>query len=159
MDGSAPAHPGVRFPPPLLFVFGLGAGWVLHRIYPLPLLGSSTRALEVVVGWSSMLFAALLMAWAIVSFRRAHTAIIPNQPATMLVLGGPYRFTRNPMYLGLVVLYLGVSLLINSIWTLLLLPLVLFILYTAVIRREERYLAAAFGSAYQDYQTRVRRWL
>ena len=159
MDGSAPAHPGVRFPPPLLFVFGLGAGWLLHRAYPLPLLEGGARPVAVVLGWSGIVLWAMLTAWAIASFRRARTAVIPNRPATMLVLGGPYRFTRNPMYLALILLYLGVSLLINSLWTLLLLPLMLFLLYTAVVRREERYLAAAFGQAYRDYQTRVRRWL
>lgn len=159
MDESAPAHPGVRFPPPLLFVLGLAAGWLLHREYPLPLLGGAVRSVAAILGWSSILLWAVLTAWAITSFRRAHTAIIPNRPATMLVHEGPYRFTRNPMYLAFILLYLGVSLLINSFWTLLLLPLVLFILYTAVIRREERYLTAAFGPAYDEYRTRVRRWL
>lgn len=159
MDESAPAHPGVRFPPPLLFVFGLAAGWLLHRVYPLPLLGAAERSLAVVPGWSLILVSLGLTAWALVSFRRAHTAVIPNRPATMLVLGGPYRFTRNPMYLSLVLLYLGVSLLVDSVWTLLLLPLLLFILYAAVIRREERYLAAAFGPGYLEYCARVRRWL
>lgn len=159
MDEPAPAHPGVRYPPPLLFVFGLGAGWLLHRAYPLPLLGADARTAGVVLGWGGVLLWAVLTVSAVSSFRRARTAIIPNRPATMLVLGGPYRFTRNPMYLALVLLYLGVGLLINSIWTLLLLPLVLLILYVTVIRREERYLAAAFGASYDVYRAQVRRWI
>jgi protein-S-isoprenylcysteine O-methyltransferase Ste14 len=143
----------------MLFVVALALGWLLHRIYPLPLLGAGARATEVVLGWSAILVWAVLMVWAVVSFRRARTAIIPNRPATMLVLGGPYRFTRNPMYLAFVVFYLGAGLLINSIWTLLLLPLVLVVLYVTVIRREERYLAATFGASYDAYRKQVRRWL
>ncbi len=160
MDGSASAHPGVRFPPPALFALGFGAGWLLHGTNPIPLLGGAERpVVATVVGGSSILLGAMLIVWAIVSFRRARTGIIPNRPATMLVLDGPYRFTRNPMYLAFIVIYLGGSLLINSAWTLLILPLVLFILYTAVIHREERYLAARFGPDYDEYRMRIRRWV
>lgn len=77
----------------------------------------------------------------------------------MLVLGRSYRFTRNPMYLAFVMLYVGASLLMNSTWPFLLLPMVLVVLYLTVIRREERYLAAAFGPSYEAYRTQVRRWL
>lgn len=159
MPESAPAHAGVRYPPPLLFVAGLAAGWFLHRAYPLPLLGDGARSAAVALGWSAIVLWALLMVWAIASFRRARTAIIPNRPATMLVLGGPYRFTRNPMYVGFILFHLGASLLMGSLWPVLLLPGVVAILYATVIRREERYLAAAFGPAYEAYRARVRRWL
>lgn len=159
MGRSALAHPGVRYPPPLLFAAGLGLGWVLHRVYPLPLLGASGRPAAALVGWAAIVVAALLALWAVASFRKAGTAIIPNRPATMLVLRGPFRFTRNPMYLALVLMYAGAGLLINSIWSLLLLPLVLLLLYRTVIRREERYLAAEFGPAYDAYRAQVRRWL
>ena len=154
-----PPHPGVRFPPPLLFVLGLGAGWLLHRARPLLLLPADFRAVGVVLGWTGILLWAGLTGWAMATFRRARTAIFPNRPATGVVREGPYRFTRNPMYLALVLLYVGVSLLMNSGWALLLLPLVLALLYVSVIRREERYLTAAFGAEYEAYRTRVRRWL
>lgn len=157
--GPAPAHPGVRFPPPLLFAAGLGAGWMAHRAWPLPLLGSGGRTAALLLGWGAVAAAGVLLAWAMISFARARTAIFPNQPARMLVLGGPYRFTRNPMYLGMLLLYLGGTLLMNTAWTLPLLPLVLWILHRAVIRREEGYLAAKFGPEYDEYRRRVRRWL
>ena len=154
-----PPHPGVHFPPPLLFVLGLGVGWLLHRAWPLLLLPAGYRAAGLVLGWTGVLLWAGLTAWAMATFRRARTAIFPNRPATGVVREGPYRFTRNPMYLAMVLLYVGVSLLMNSGWALLLLPLVLALLYVSVIRREERYLAAAFGAEYEAYRARVRRWL
>ena len=159
MDRSGVPHPGVRYPPPLLFLAGLAAGWLLHRVYPAVLASGAARGATLVLAWVAILLWALLTMWAVVSFRRARTAIIPNRPATMLVLGGPYRFTRNPMYLGFVLFYIGATLFLNSVWPLLLLPLLLAVLYTTVIRREENYLAAAFGPAYEAYRTRVRRWL
>lgn len=155
----AGSHPGVRFPPPLLFAAGLAIGWALHRAYPLPLLGDGGRTAGLVLGWAGVALAGVLLAWALLSFARARTAILPNRPARMLVLGGPYRFTRNPMYVGMVLLYLGATALIDTIWTLPLLPLVLWILHRAVVRLEERYLAAKFGADYEEYRRQVRRWL
>jgi len=75
------------------------------------------------------------------------------------VVQGPYRFTRNPMYVGLAALYAGVTLLVNSLWPLLLLPVVLVVIRWRVIAREEAYLERKFGDVYRTYTTRVRRWL
>ncbi|MEO8336423.1 MAG: isoprenylcysteine carboxylmethyltransferase family protein [bacterium] len=99
------------------------------------------------------------MVWGVVTFRRAGTAINPHHSAKRLVVSGPYRFTRNPMYTGLTIAYLGASLLLGSEWPLLLLPIVLFAVFRFVIQREERYLADAFGSEYAEFRMRVRRWL
>jgi protein-S-isoprenylcysteine O-methyltransferase Ste14 len=99
------------------------------------------------------------MGWGIITFRRQHTAVYPNQRARLLVENGPYRHTRNPMYLGMTFLYLGVTALLNSWWALLLLPVVLWALVRLVISREERYLAAEFGEHYGAYRRRVRRWI
>lgn len=158
MNATAPQHPGVRYPPPLLFVAGLVVGWLLHRAFPLPSGGWSGTASRV-LGWSAILAGGLLAVWAIASFRRARTSILPHRPASMLVLGGPYRHTRNPMYLALTLLYIGATVIIGTLWSFLLLPLVLVMLYRSVIRREERYLAAAFGAEYEAYRARVRRWI
>ncbi|HKI04807.1 MAG TPA: isoprenylcysteine carboxylmethyltransferase family protein, partial [Thermoanaerobaculia bacterium] len=92
-------------------------------------------------------------------FWRARTAVMPNRPASSLVLVGPYRFSRNPMYTGLTGMYLGLAFWLNALWPLLLLPLVLLLLWKAVIQNEERYLSTAFGDSYADYCRRVRRWL
>lgn len=159
MTEPAPSHPGVHFPPPLLFALGALAGWLLHRALPLPLVTPRARPAGALVGWLLVALWAGWSAWAVATFLRARTAIIPNRPASALVTHGPYRLSRNPMYLGLTLLYLGVTLLVNSVWPILFLPLVLVTLHLTVILREERYLASAFGTAYHEYRRRVRRWL
>lgn len=155
---SPPAHAGVHVPPPLLYVAAFLLGWLLHRWWPAPITaGPST---------GRMLAAALCVAvylvifgTAFAAFRRARTTLIPNRPAATLVTGGPYRLTRNPMYVSLVALYLGVALFANSWWPVALLPLVILVVDRAVIAREERYLASAFPTEYAAYRARVRRWL
>ena len=156
---SAPDNPGVRFPPPFIFAGGLLLGWLLHRAWPIYLFGGAGAGMRPGLGWLLVVAGFALSFSGILTFLRAHTAVIPHHPASRLVTSGPYRFTRNPMYLGLTLGYLGGVLLIDSVWPLLLLPFVLFALSVAVIRREERYLAAAFGDAYATYRRQVRRWL
>ncbi|NQV80212.1 MAG: isoprenylcysteine carboxylmethyltransferase family protein, partial [Alphaproteobacteria bacterium] len=92
-------------------------------------------------------------------FRRAGTAVQPYKPSTTVVTDGVYRFSRNPIYLGLTAFYLGLAFAVNSGWAILLLPLVLVVMHYGVIAREERYLEGKFGAAYRDYKNRVRRWL
>jgi protein-S-isoprenylcysteine O-methyltransferase Ste14 len=159
MTSAAPPGPGVRYPPPLLFVLGIVAGWLLDHAVPLPLIGPAARSAGALVGWLLLALGVALAVWALATFRAAGTAISPNWPTSALVTHGPFRHSRNPMYLALSLLYLGVMLLVNSVWTLLLLPFVIATLHLTVIRREERYLAAIFGISYDEYRRRVRRWL
>ena len=93
------------------------------------------------------------------TFRAAQTAILPSRAASRIVTGGPYRFTRNPMYVGLTAAYVGTTLLIGTLWPIVLLPIVLSLLVRLVIRREEVYLLSAFRDEYATYAARVRRWL
>ena len=81
------------------------------------------------------------------------------EPTTAIVVHGPYRFTRNPMYVSLVGLYAGVTLFVNSAWPLILLPAVVLLVQRQVIAREEAYLEAKFGEEYRAYKARVRRWI
>ncbi len=152
------SSPGVRFPPPLLFVGGLAIGWLLERLVrPLPL--PVDAALLEWLGLALSSLGLALMAWAMLTFRAARTAIVPMRAASKLVGRGPYRFTRNPMYVGLTLLYVGLSALLDSAWPLLGLPIVLALLVRLVILREEAYLSAAFGTDYTAYRARVRRWI
>ena len=112
----------------------------------------------IIAGVCFVVWLALMLA-AFATFGRAKTTPFPNRPASALVTSGPYRFTRNPMYLSLIALYIGLTLMLNSWWPLMMLPLVLVIIDRAVIAREERYLTDAFPADYPAYQRRVRRWL
>ena len=154
-DASADSA-GVVVPPPIVYALGFGIGYALDRFKPAPVAVGGARIL---LGWVFAGAGVALAASAIVLFRRAGTSPVPIQPTTALVVRGPYRFTRNPMYVGLAALYAGVTLLINSVWPLLLLPVVLGVIRWAVIAREEAYLERKFGDAYRAYTTRVRRWL
>jgi len=152
-------NPGVHFPPPTIFVAGFFAGWLLdRRVHALPVSGILGAAGEI-IGMVLIAVGLGLTFWGLATFRAARTAILPHQAASRLVASGPYRFTRNPMYTGLTIAYIGGAAVVDSAWPLVLLPFVLALLVRLVIRREERYLGDAFGDAYAEYKTRVRRWL
>ena len=151
--------PDVRYPPPLLFLLGLVAGWLLDHAFPLPIAEPTARPVTELVGWLLVALGTAVSGWGLVTFRNAGTPIRPDRPAVVLVTHGPFRLSRNPIYLGLSLVYLGVAVLVDSGWPLLFLPVVIAILYLTVIRLEERYLAATFGIAYDEYRRRVRRWL
>ena len=147
---------GVRFPPPLIYVGGFVIGYLLDRAVPLTL---TSWPLGEPIGWALVAVGVALMGSAVMTFRRAGTSLNPAKPTTRVVVHGPYRLTRNPMYVGWVIVYLGCVLLTNTVWPLVSLPVVLVLISRAVIAKEERYLAAKFGDAYRAYKARVRRWL
>jgi protein-S-isoprenylcysteine O-methyltransferase Ste14 len=153
--------PNVRFPPPALFLGWFLIGLALNAwVRPLSLVhGGATPPALRLTGWTLAVLGVALAWWGSETFRRAKTPVYPAFPATRIVTNGPYRFTRNPMYVGLTLLYAGVSLVLNQEWPLLLLPIVLILLHKQVIEREERYLSEAFAEEYGAYRKRVRRWI
>jgi protein-S-isoprenylcysteine O-methyltransferase Ste14 len=156
---SRPDHPGVLIPPPLIFLVPLLVGFLVGRRWPWPILPEPGPAL-VAAGVLAIGAALVLALSAVATFRRRGTTILPvRRPTRAIVDSGPYRFTRNPMYVGMAVAYVGGSLLLNSVWPLLLLPLAVLAVDRYVIAREERYLGAKFGDEYAAYTRRVRRWL
>jgi protein-S-isoprenylcysteine O-methyltransferase Ste14 len=159
MSAKGADSAGVYFPPPLLYLIPLFLGIWLRHLDPLIQVSPATAALLKRAGVALGLVAAALLLWALITFWRARTAVIPHRTATTLVIRGPYRLTRNPMYLGLTILYIGVSLWAASVWSLLFLPMVIIVMRVAVINREEAYLARRFGDQYRQYQARVRRWI
>ena len=162
MTNERPASAGVHFPPPFIYVGGLIVGWLLDRKWPWPVTsvpGSSASTIRLVIAVLCVIGYFAIFAGALSAFRRARTTLIPNRPATAFVANGPYRWSRNPMYVSLALLYLGISLWMNSWWAVLMLIPVLVVIRRAVIAREERYLGVAFPGEYADYCARTRRWI
>jgi protein-S-isoprenylcysteine O-methyltransferase Ste14 len=158
MQNTPLEHPGVIFPPPLLFALGFGFGWLLHRAAPLALFPGGRSDATIVAGGIVMAIGLVIGAAGLIAFVRHRTAILPMRAAARLVTAGPYQYSRNPMYVGLTVAYVGLVVLTNIAWPLVFLPIVLVALTYLVIRREERYLSGAFDSEYREYTSRVRRW-
>ena len=101
----------------------------------------------------------LLMLVSVGVFWSRRTSIQPNRPATEFVVVGPYKFTRNPMYLGMSLVHLGLSLAFGPVWPVVFLPVAMVLVVRFVIRREEEYLLRTFGASYEEYCSRVRRWI
>ncbi|HYR99138.1 MAG TPA: isoprenylcysteine carboxylmethyltransferase family protein [Gemmatimonadales bacterium] len=158
MSDASSDTSGVQVPPPLIYAGGFAAGFGAHRLLPIHLWPEPT-ALVRVVGWSLIGAGVLLAVSAAFLFRRAGTTPNPMKPTSALVIWGPYRFTRNPMYVGLTTLYVGGTLLLNDPWPLVFLPLVIALIQRYVIAREETYLERKFGDEYRAYKARVRRWI
>ena len=123
---------GVGFPPPLLYAGGFAVGYGAHRLLPIRLWPTPTT-LESVLGWGLLVAGVLLAAGAAYLFRRAGTTPNPTKPTSALVIWGPYRFTRNPMYVGMATLYVGGTLLLNDLWPLALLSVVITLVQRRVI--------------------------
>lgn len=151
-----PDTTGIRFPPPLVYLAALLVGYVVSRLVPVAFL---PREVAYAVGGTLLALWLIVAGSAIVLFRYARTSINPTVPTTALVVSGPFRFTRNPMYLGLAFFYCGIAIFLQAPWALMLLPLVLLIVQRLFIEREERYLERKFGAEYLRYKERVRRWL
>jgi protein-S-isoprenylcysteine O-methyltransferase Ste14 len=154
--GDASDNAGVRFPPPLLYLLAIVGGHFLNRRWPLPI---GDGVFVRVLAWTLIFGWAALTISAIGNFRRSRTSIVPVRPATALVIRGPYRFTRNPMYVGLALLTAGLALFMGTWWPLVLLMPVLLAVRQFVIAPEEQYLRRRFGADYEAYLHRVRRWM
>src|SRR6516164_2557983 len=143
--------------PPIAWALAVLAGLALNWLMPLPFVPAAVPA-----GWLGTIVFALalaLVAWAISTMTRAGSNVPTSLPTTTIVETGPYRFTRNPIYLGMVLGLIGLAIAFNSLWLLMtLVPFALVIRY-GVISREEAYLERKFSDVYRGYRSRVRRWL
>jgi protein-S-isoprenylcysteine O-methyltransferase Ste14 len=155
-SGSRSDSPGVRIPPPLAYLVAFLIGLLLQARLPLPFLA---RPMALGLGAALVAACAILILTAIPTMLRGHGTLNTTAPSAGLVTSRPYRFSRNPMYLGLLLLYSGLACLFAVAWALpLLIPLVFYI-QLGVILPEERYLERAFGDTYRSYRARVRRWI
>jgi protein-S-isoprenylcysteine O-methyltransferase Ste14 len=142
--------------PPLIYLLPLILGLVLDRRSHIPFLPrSAARGL----GWPLVGGGVVLSRWFLQTMRQADAPIRTDKPVLRLTTEGPFRYTRNPGYLSLAMIYAGIAVLRNSLWAILLLPLVLYVIQREVIEHEERYLERTFGEEYLDYKRKVRRWV
>jgi len=149
-------HAQVMAPPPLIFLGYLVGALVVNWILPFP--EPWTFELRI-VGGLMVIAGFLLGGSAIFQMRKADTPVDPRETVTNLVTGGPYRFTRNPIYLGFFLIYLGFTMAAGTLWGWLGSPFLLMTVTNAVIRAEEIYLDEKFGEGYKEYRSHVRQWI
>ncbi len=149
----------VAIKPPLLFLGALALGCLLSLVIPIGPGLASPNGLALVTGFSLIVIGFALAAVSVRAFAFAGTEVVPGRPSTALVTTGPYKITRNPIYIGFTLVYFGLAIVLTSAWVLLLLIPVLVVLQRGVVEREEAYLERQFGRAYRSYQAHVPRWL
>ena len=142
--------------PPLVYLAAIVIGALIHLAVPLPVL---PRTLAVPLGASLVVFAIALFSSSVAKFRAAGTPVPARKPTVAIVRRGPYRFSRNPIYLAFSLFQLGIAIWVNSAWLLLTLVVAVMLMHSTVIPKEEQYLERRFGAEYLDYKASVRRWL
>jgi protein-S-isoprenylcysteine O-methyltransferase Ste14 len=154
---SDAAAPSAITRPPLLYLACLLLGLALDRVLPLPLALPGTALMQWMAGGGVILIGVAIMAAGARNFSRATTPVRSNQPVRALVTTGIHGWSRNPIYIGMFLVYAGIAIAASSLWILILaLPLAITLHY-GIVAREERYLERHFGDAYRDYKVRVRR--
>ncbi len=156
MDERDVDNAGVTIPPPLLYLVPLVLGLVIQKFRRVSILPNQLArplgALLLITGLVSNF-------WGVRTMRRAGTPLNPTRPVTHLVTSGPFRYSRNPLYTSMTLIYLGITNLVNTVWPLLFLPAILLTMRRRVIGREEQYLERKFGNEYLEYKRGVRRWI
>lgn len=149
-------HTGVVVPPPIIYALAFVLVLVLEWMRPVAIVDHAATS------WIGAFLLALGVAidgWGAYTLYRGNTSIHPGHPASRLVTSGPFRFSRNPLYIGLNLAFIGLVLIVNSLWGLLLLVPVVVAMHYGVVRREEQHLEAGFGEEFRQYRSRVRRYL
>ena len=158
-QSDAADNAGVRILPPLVYLAGLVLGYAVWWFWPMPVVPDAWSFALRIAGGVAFLLGIWLVAAAVMHFSRIGEDPNPTVPTHTLTFDGPYRFTRNPMYLGLALIQGGLALLGNALWPLVALIPVIWIIRTQVIAKEELYLERKFGGEYTAFKARVRRWL
>ena len=149
-------HANVKIAPPVLLFIHILVAFVLSWIFPLPF---PFPKFLVWIGYALVLIGLAMPFSAANRFIKAHTTLDPHSSVSQIVTSGPYRFSRNPIYLGFTCLLIGFPLIFKSYWGLILSPVFLVLITMLIIRYEESYLESKFGDVYISYKSRVRRWL
>ena len=154
-DGAA-----VPFPPPVIPLLTVLLGVGLRWLWPVDVGFEISAPLRYWLGGGMVIGAVLgLGLWAVVLFRRSGQSELPWKPTPTIIDYGPYQFTRNPMYLQMVIACIGIAVMLSNVWILLLMPVCMWLLHKVAIEPEEAYLERKFGEGYLAYKRRVRRWI
>ncbi|MEC4677007.1 MAG: isoprenylcysteine carboxylmethyltransferase family protein [Nitrospirota bacterium] len=145
-------------PPPLIFAALLILGLLIHRAFPVRFL-PDMYAVRQAVGIFLLIVPTVLSVLSLITLWKRNTTVGFNKPTAEIVNDGPFRFTRNPLYVSLLLFYCGIAVLLNSLWFILLLPVMFVVIDRGVVRREEKYLEQKFGEEYLRYKKSVRRWI
>jgi protein-S-isoprenylcysteine O-methyltransferase Ste14 len=149
-------HANVRIAPPILTLLHIIAAFLLARFIPLPF--AVPRIVEY-IGFALVVIGFLFGLGAVLAFRRAHTTLDPYHPVSSIVTSGVYSFSRNPIYLGFLLMVIGIPLNTGTYWGVILAPIFILFCNKLVIEHEETYLEKKFGEIYTSYKSSVRRWL
>lgn len=149
-------NPGVVAKPPLLYGAALSVVLVLRWLWPMPIFGDAAALWP---GLALVVFSVGVMLWGGATMHAAGTSVNPGLPTTAIVTSGPFRISRNPLYVSLTLLYFGLILAFNTWWGIILLVPLLLVMHFGVVLREERYLEQKFGDEYRRYKTKVARYL
>lgn len=156
MARGSEATVAFRLWPPVAIGGPLLVGWLATLTWGDPV---DLGGWRVPLGWALVLLVAGWSGWSLWLFGRHRTGLLPGQETHALIEQGPFRLSRNPLYVGLLALYLAVALLLPTLWGLVLLPAALLLVLWGAVLPEERFLRARFGARYEEYTRRVRRWL
>jgi protein-S-isoprenylcysteine O-methyltransferase Ste14 len=157
MNEGEQDNSGSIAPPVYIYFVPLVVGIILHFVFPLRFLPRGW--LPVAIGLPLSVIGIILNGWSGTTMGKAGTGPDWDSSATVLVMHGPFRFSRNPQYLSVNIIYTGIAISFNALWPIVFLPVVLVIMREGVIKREERYLERKFGEEYLSYKARVRRWV
>ncbi len=150
--------PGVYIPPPLFYVVIFLIALFLQKQFPINAIIFRGQGIKI-LGIIFIVIALFFLIRSLGQFLKSKNTLIPMLPASSLQTNGIYQITRNPMYLGLAIVYLGLSCLIGNWWNFILFPFLLLFVQQYIIKHEEKYLDRRFGNEYADYKRKVRRWL
>ncbi len=150
-------NPGVYIPPPLFYVLTFLAAVFIQK--QIPIADSLFhQQLTKIAGAFFLIIALFFLVKSLRQFVQTRNTLVTIKPASSLQTNGIYRITRNPMYTGLAIVYLGISCFIGNWWNIILFPLLLVVVQEYIIKKEEKYLERRFGQEYLYYKTKVRRW-
>lgn len=157
METPAGSRPSAVPWPPVLLVVAIAAGFALRHLYPLTWPGLDDRPAQV-IGYGLGIAGLALMGWGLATLAFARTNVWPHRQADRLVTAGPFHIWRNPIYMGEVLILLGLAQATYNIWFAILAPVFALAVYKLAILPEEGHLEARFGDTYLDYKGRTRRW-